>query len=115
MTAYAVSHFPIKLHQAMIGIAVESLHVHTLERHLHDNSKLGSTAGQSRGTRPAKLDTALAATSMWQTPSAIRYTAAPCHALVANVQMVVPLLTRQCLDSSELGTWTHNCLVNALL
>lgn len=62
-----------------------------------------------------KLDTALATTSMLQTPSAIRYTAAPCHVLVANVQMVVPLLARQCPDSSELGTWTHSYLANVLL
>ena len=55
-----------------------------------------------------KLDTALATTSMLQIPSATRYTAAPCHVLVANVQMVVPLLARQRLDSSELGTWTHS-------
>ena len=52
-----------------------------------------------------KLETALATTSILQTPSATHYTAAPCHVLVAHVQMVVPLLARQCPDSSELGTW----------
>lgn len=62
-----------------------------------------------------KLDTALATTSVWQTPSAVRYTAAPCHVFVASVQMVLPLLARQCPDSSELGTWTHSYLANVLL
>ena len=62
-----------------------------------------------------KIETALATTSVLQTPSAIHYEAAPCHVLVANVQMVVPLLTRQCPDSSELGTWTHNHVANALV
>ena len=62
-----------------------------------------------------KLETAQATTSMLQTPFAIHYTAAPCHVLIANVQMVVPLLARQCLGLSELGTWTHNYLANALL
>ena len=79
--------------------------------------------GENRQTSPTseacsvcafKLDTALATTSMLQTSSAIHCTAAPCHVLVATVQMVVPLLARRCPDSSELGTLTHRCLANAL-
>ena len=35
--------------------------------------------------------------------------------LFANVQMGVPLPARQCPDSSELGTWTHNHGANVLL
>ena len=63
-----------------------------------------------------KLDTALATTAGgWQTPSAIHYTTAPCHVTVANVQMVVSLLARQCPDSSELGTPTHRYLADVLL
>ena len=62
-----------------------------------------------------KLEIALATAPMLQTPSAIHYIAAACHVLVANVQMVVPLLARQCPDSSELGTWTHSYLANVLL
>ena len=74
-----------------------------------------SPISEAYSVRAFKLDTVLATTSMLQTPSAIHCTAAPCHVLVANVQMVVPLLARQCLDSSELGTWTHNDLANVLL
>ena len=62
-----------------------------------------------------KLDETLATMSMWQTPSAVHYTAAPCHVLVANVQMVVPLLARQSPDPSTLGTLAHNYLTNALV
>ena len=38
----------------------------------------------------------------------LQFTIPPCHVLVANVQMVVPLLAMQCPDSSELGTWIHD-------
>ena len=67
--------------------------------------------GKKRQTSPTSeacsicaLDSALATASMLQAPSAIHDTAAPCHVLVADVQMVVPLLARQRRDSSELGT-----------
>ena len=69
--------------------------------------------GKKRQTSPTseacsicalKLDSALATASMLQAPSAIHDTAAPGHVLVADVQMVVPLLARQRRDSSELGT-----------
>ena len=62
-----------------------------------------------------KVETTLATAPTLHTPSAIHYTAGPCHVLVADVQMVVPLLARQCPGSSKLGTWTHRCLAKALL
>ena len=81
----------------------------------HGENQQTSPTSEACSVCAFKLDTALATTSMLQTPSAIHCTAAPCHVLVATVQTVVPLLARQCPDSSELGTWTHRCLANALL
>ncbi len=46
----------------------------------------------------------LATVSMLQTPSAVHFSADPCHVLVATVHMVGPLLAKQRPDSSELGT-----------
>ena len=74
-----------------------------------------STATSEACSVVLSLETALATAPMLQTPSAIHYIAAACHVLVANVQMVVPLLARQCPDSSKLGTWTHSYLANVLL
>ncbi len=52
----------------------------------------------------AALATMLATMSMLQTPSAVHFSADPCHVLVATVHMVGPLLAKQRPDSSELGT-----------
>lgn len=69
--------------------------------------------GRKRQTSPTreacstcalKFASSLATTSILHAPSAIHYTAAPCHVLVADVPMVVPLLAKQCPDSLELGT-----------
>ena len=71
-----------------------------------------SPTSEACSTCALKTDSAPATTSMLQAPFAIHYTAAPCRVLVANVQMVVPLLATQHPDSSELGTWTHTYLAN---
>lgn len=63
-----------------------------------------SPTSEARSICALKLDSSLATTSTLQAPCAIHYTAAPCHVLVADLQMVVLLLARQCPDSSELGT-----------
>ena len=71
---------------------------------LRDKKRQTSPTSEACSICALELDSALATTSMLQAPSAIHNTAAPCHVLVADVQMVVPLLARQCPDSSELGT-----------
>ena len=70
----------------------------------HGKKQQTSPTSEACNICALKLDSSLATTSTLQAPSAIHYTAAPCHVLVANVQTVVPLLARQCPDSSELGT-----------
>lgn len=70
------------------------------------HGKKWQTGPTSEGcsTCALRVDSSLATNSLLQPPSAVLYTAAPCHELVADVQMVAPLLAKQYLDSSELGT-----------
>ena len=71
---------------------------------LHGKKQQTSPTSEACSICALKVDSALATTSMLQAPPATCHEAAPCHVLVADVQMVVPLLARQRRDSSELGT-----------